>query len=104
MHKAFDYGVRLQALPRSPAQMVTPSKAERYKASTLTAAQITTLLNACADTEVFWPVLLAVTLGLRRGEALALRWQDVDLEAKQVFVRHSALAVQVMDELLDNLC
>lgn len=91
LHKAFEYGVRLQALPRNPAEMVTPPKAEHFEASTLSTDQVTQLLIACGDKEIFWPVLLAVTLGFRRGEALALRWQDVDLEAKQVFVRHSAL-------------
>jgi len=91
LHKAFDYGVRLQALPRNPANMVTPPKANRYEACTLTPEQVIKLLEACCGQEVFWPVLLAVSLGLRRGEALALRWEDVDLDAKQVYVHHSAL-------------
>jgi integrase len=34
-------------------------------------------------------VLLAVTTGLRRGEILALRWQDLDLEAGILSVRQS---------------
>ena len=36
--------------------------------------------------EAFYSVALA--LGLRRGEALALRWEDVDLEAGIMHVRH----------------
>jgi len=34
-------------------------------------------------------LLLAVTTGLRRGEILALRWQDVNLEAATLAVRRS---------------
>lgn len=91
LHKALDYGVRLQALPRNPAQMVAPPKIDRFEASTLTADQVIQLLEAGSGQEVFWPVLLAVALGLRRGEALGLGWGDVNWEAKQIYVHHSAL-------------
>jgi len=97
LHKAFEYGVRLQALPRNPADMVTPPKVSRFEANTLTPEQVVKLLEACGDKEIFWPVLLAVTLGLRRGEALALRWQDIDFEAKQIFIHHSALCPNLND-------
>lgn len=91
LHKMLDFAVRMQSLPRNPADAVTPPKATRYEASTLTPEQVVQLLEACGEDEIFWPVLLGVALGLRRGEALALRWEDVDLESKQVFVHHSAL-------------
>jgi len=35
------------------------------------------------------PVLLAVTGGLRRGEILALRWQDMDLETGHAIIARS---------------
>lgn len=34
-------------------------------------------------------VVLIVLLGIRRGEALALRWQDIDFENNIVHIRHS---------------
>ena len=44
--------------------------------------------------------LLAMT-GMRRGEALALRWRDVDLDAGTVSVRRSAGMVRVAGEGAD---
>ena len=32
---------------------------------------------------------MALTMGLRRGELLALRWSDINLETGMLFVRHS---------------
>jgi len=37
------------------------------------------LLEVVKGTRFYLPVLLAVTSGIRRGEFLALRWNDVDL-------------------------
>jgi integrase len=47
------------------------------------------LVHAAADTRLSIPVMLAVTTGLRRGEILALRWQNVDLENGSLAVRQS---------------
>jgi integrase len=51
--------------------------------------EVERLLDAARGTRLARPVLLAVTTGLRRGELLGLRWQDVDLEAGKLAVRQS---------------
>jgi integrase len=45
-----------------------------------------------SDTEMAWR-LLAFT-GMRRGEPLALRWRDVDLDATRIAVRRSVGVVK----------
>ena len=79
-------------LPENPAARV---KAVREPASEdgealhfLEPAEIARLLSAAADP---WRTLylLAVHTGLRRGEALALRWGDLDLEKRLLHVHRS---------------
>jgi integrase len=65
-------------------------KVERKEMVTLSPSQSRRLLDAIAHTRVYWPVLLALATGMRRGEILALRWKRVDLE-------HGSL--QVMESL-----
>nr|WP_236905077.1 site-specific integrase [Clostridium formicaceticum] len=48
-----------------------------------------TLLNACKDTQVYLPVFLAVTTGMRRAEIAGLRWSDVDYENKMIYIKNS---------------
>lgn len=90
LRKALGQAVKAQLIPRNPADLVDPPKVNRYEARTLTPGQAQALIAACAGSEIHIPVLLALTLGLRRGEALGLQWSDIDLTAKTVTVRHSA--------------
>ena len=47
------------------------------------------LVQAAAGTRLYLPILLAATTGLRRGEILGLRWEDVDFENTSIAVRQS---------------
>jgi len=57
----------------------------------MTNEEVDALLTAAATTGPMWPDLfeVAASTGLRRGELVALQWQDVDTEAREVVVRHS---------------
>jgi integrase len=55
----------------------------------LTPEQSSTLLDATHSTPLYWPVLLALATGMRRGEILALKWRNVDLDRGMVRVLES---------------
>ena len=57
--------------------------------TTLTVEQSAQLLESIRHKRLYWPVLLALTTGMRRGEILALRWKNVDLERKTLGVTES---------------
>lgn len=62
----------------------------RYEApdiEPLTVAEARTLLDAAKDERNGVAFMLAISLGLRRGEVLGLGWDDVDLDAGQLTVR-----------------
>lgn len=89
LHRALTVAVKWGLLARNPADAVDPPKPETREMIALTEEQTVRLLKACEGTPLYVPVVLAVTCGLRRGEILALRWQDVDLEAGTLSVRRS---------------
>jgi len=55
-------------------------KVERMEMTALTAEQSARLLAALRHTRVYWPALIALATGARRGEILALRWRNLDLD------------------------
>jgi integrase len=74
--------VEQQVLARNPGDAFRKRlpKVERREMVTLSPEQSALLLEAIKHTRFYWPVLLALSTGMRRGETLALRWKNVDLE------------------------
>lgn len=81
LRSALDGAVRDGLLARNPAAQVRRPGVERTEAHHLDADEVTAVLRA-AETSRYYPalVLIAAT-GLRKGEALALSWDAVDLDA-----------------------
>ncbi len=80
LSQALKQAVKWQLLPRNPAEAVDPPKPEHREMIALDEDQTATLIDRVKGNAVYVPVLLAVTTGLRRGEVLAFRWCDVDLD------------------------
>jgi integrase len=91
LHRALRDAVRLQYIAVNPADGVEVPRINglRTPIRVLTEEQTAQLLRRAQDTRLHLPILLAVTSGLRRGELLAVRWSDLDLEAGVLRVEQS---------------
>ena len=69
--------------------LVTLPRPQRYEAKTLTKEQAVKLLEVARSSRLEALLLVALTTGLRRGELVALRWNDVDLDQGVLFVRRT---------------
>ena len=83
---ALQQAVRWQLLAQNPADAVKPPRPVRKQMRALDDAGIKKLLDTARGTRLYWPVLLAVSTGMRRGEFLALRWGSVDLDRSTLSV------------------
>ena len=83
--------MRWGGLARNPADLADPPRvaAHGHERRTWSAEQLAAFLTSQHDDRHYalWHTL-AMT-GMRRGEALGLRWQDVDLEAGRLSVRRA---------------
>jgi integrase len=95
LHRALRDAVRWGRISISPANAVDPPKA-KGKLRDLPAwskEQLTTFLRHVRNDRLYalWH-LLALT-GCRRGEALGLRWEDVDMDAGTISIRQTLVPV-----------
>jgi integrase len=80
LHAALEEAVKLDLLARNVADAVAPPKVGADEVEILSADQISTVLETLSGSRLYPIAALALATGMRRGELLALRWQDVDLE------------------------
>jgi len=73
----------------NPAGLVDPPRHSAKERQALTVPQVQKLLKSARGDRFEAAIVLAVALGLRRGEILALKWTDVDLKARTIQVRRT---------------
>ena len=89
LHSVFKDAYRKQLISRNPVDLLDPIKKETKKKICLNAAEIAALCGSVKGTKLEVPVILAVYLGLRRGEICGLRWTDIDFEQGLLHVRNT---------------
>jgi integrase len=89
--------VKWGRLVRNPADAADPPKATsdgRPESTVWTADQLRTFLERTRTSRFAAAYHLIATTGLRRGEALGLRWQDLDLGAGKASIRQTVIAIK----------
>ena len=94
LHKAFKTAVGWNLMYRNPTDYAERPRVEYKETQVLTGEQVRSFLEVAKGTRYEALVVLAVTTGMRQGELLGLRWQDVDLEAGIVHIRHAMQRIE----------
>jgi len=89
LRKSLNVAVKDQALIRNVAALVDPPRVMAKEVQPLVPDEARRFLKAVEGDRLEALFTVAVSLGLRQGEALALRWQDVNLETGKLRVRYA---------------
>lgn len=85
--------VKWGIINRNPADMVDAPKPKKTQMRTIDAAEIPEFLQLMAKSVHGDIAQLALYTGLRRGELVALTWDDVDFERSCLYVRRNTVRV-----------
>jgi len=88
LHDALDRAVKWELLPRNVTDAVDAPKPERQRFDVWSLEDVRKFLFSpdVTGNPFFVAFLLALTTGMRQGEILGLRWQDLDLDKSVVHV------------------
>ena len=95
VHRMLRDAVRWGRIPKSPAEMADPPKrsASHRPIKAWTIESLRRFLEATRGDELSALWILLATTGLRRGEALGLRWSDIDLDHGRAQITQTVTAI-----------
>jgi integrase len=89
LHKSLENAIRWNLITRNITNQVTVPHAQHYEAKTLTVEQAQLLIETAQGHRLEALLIVAIMTGTRRGELLALRWSDIDLERGTLHIQRS---------------
>jgi integrase len=94
LHKALKQAVSDGLIPRNVTEAVKPPQVRQEEIRPLTPEQVKVLLDAASGDRLEALYVLAVHTGLRQGELLGLKWDDIDVEAGTLQVRRALITAR----------
>ena len=88
IHKALKYAVKMDLIPFNPADKVERPKKQRYIADYYRQEELERLLEASKDHPYSLLIQMTAFYGLRRSEALGLKWDAIDFERDTITIKH----------------
>ena len=89
LNKALEHAVEEKLILANPAKKCKIPKNTRKEMKILPEALIGPYLSAAKEHGILAPMYLELTTGLRRGELLALRWEDLDVQNRTLSINKS---------------
>ncbi|MFH9687184.1 tyrosine-type recombinase/integrase [Streptomyces sp. NPDC017413] len=87
LRTALTAACREELITRNVASLVEPPRAKSRELSPWSLDETLTFLAASRKDPLYAAFVLAITMGLRRGELVGLRWTDLDLDRRVLYVR-----------------
>lgn len=95
IHKAFKDARKLQLINSNPMECVDPPKKEPYHGQTYTVDEAQKILALVSDTIFEIPITMMLFYGLRREEAIGLKWQNIDFGNDTFLIAHTVTETKV---------
>lgn len=99
IHKALKYAMKTDLIDVNPADKVERPKRERFVGSFYDAEEMNELFKTAKGTKLELPILFGAFYGLRRSEAIGLKWDAVDFEQNTLVIKHTVTSCNLDGKL-----
>lgn len=94
LRKAFQQAFKEDIIPCNPFDKVDRPRADKYHAKFLHEEELAILLQNAKDDPMYIVLYLAAVFGLRRSEALGVRWSRIDFDQKRILFDTKVIEVK----------
>jgi integrase len=91
LHKALTQALKWNMIPRNAAEVVKAPRPVPEEMHPLSPDEARKLIEAARGDKLEAPSILAVHTGMRQGELLGLKWEDVDLNEGVIHIRRTVV-------------
>ena len=92
----------IHMIAANPADKVTLPRKKKFYGQSYSVEEVQQLLSVLNDDPIRPAVILAVMYGLRRSEAVGLRWKDIDFKNKTMTICNTVTRMATVHELEDT--
>lgn len=93
MNSALDKAIQIKLLNENVNRLVVLPKRETYQAKVLSAEEVRKILEEAKDDKWYPIIALGIYTGLRKGEIMALKWENISFDQKELYVEGSLCRV-----------
>lgn len=86
---ALNHAVKLKMLSENPNRYTSIPKKKKYEASVLSAEEVRRIVDEAKDEGIYPIIVTTVYTGMRKGEAMALKWENVDFQKRRIYIKNS---------------
>lgn len=94
INSALNMAVRSKMLTENPNLYTIIPKKEKYEANILSKEEVEKIVREAKEEELYPIIITTVYTGMRKGEVMALKWENVDFEQRKIYIRGSLCRVQ----------
>lgn len=95
LHRALKYAVKIDLIDVNPADKVDRPKANPFVGSYYDSEEVQKLFEAAKGSNLEIPVFLGAFYGLRRSEAIGLKWDAIDFQNDTITIRHTVTSCYI---------
>lgn len=89
------YTVKIELIDSNPTDKVERPKKDRFVGSFYDSDEVQRLFEAAKGTKLEIPIFLGAFYGLRRSEALGLKWNAIDFQNNTITIRHTVTSCTI---------
>lgn len=91
---ALEMAYRQRLILENPNRFTTIPKKVKYEATVLSEDEVKRIITETREEALYPIVVTTLGTGMRKGEVMALRWQDIDFEGKKIYIRRNLCRVE----------
>lgn len=93
LHQILEFAISNDYILKNPERYVVLPRQGKYKATIYTVEELQLMLKCAMGTALEAPLLIESFTGLRKGELLALKWEDINFEKKTISIERNLICV-----------